>query len=97
MGLCVPGAFGHPDHTILELDDAVSEAKFHIIQLIEKKSLPETWQDVKPDIQRSGVQQIRGKRRWVFIYEKDLAKKTIKIFMTPLGQFISFEYVPSSY
>ncbi len=99
MGSCVPGAFAHLDHTILELDDAVSEARFNMTRLIENKSLPETWQDVEPDMQRSGVQHIHGKRRWVFIYEnaneKDSTKRTIKIFMTPLGNFISFEYVQS--
>ena len=100
MGLCVPGAFAHPDHTILELDDAVSEAKFYFIGLVENKTLSETWQNISPDMQRSEVQNIHGKRRWVFIYENpgesDPAKRTIKILMTPLGKFISFEYVSTS-
>jgi hypothetical protein len=98
MLLLIPtSVLGHPEHGF-NRPDAEDQSKREIERLVVEHKLPEFWNNAFLDMDKSGMQSINGKKRWIMVYEMPEEKagqqKYIKIIMTPMGKFVGYEFIP---
>ena len=88
---------GHGDG--MGLDEVIEVGKLEINRLVDDKLLPASWKEsAEFDYDKTdGLVQIKGKKRWVVAYansaEPDPMKRAIRIVFTPMGKFVSYEFV----
>lgn len=88
--------FAHPEPGF-GFVNAEDQGKLEINRLVEEKVLPQTWNSAYSELDLSGTEVIKGKKRWAMVYrnadEVDQSKALIKIIMTPLGKFVTYEFI----
>ena len=90
----------HPGHwDKLGLDEVIDVGNIMITRLANGKEIAETWKksaEFNYDLS-DGFIKIKGKNRWVVVYENSLendpSKSMIRIIMTPKGKFVGYEYI----
>ena len=83
--------FAHPEPGF-GIVNAEDQGKLEIDRLVDKKILSQDWNTAFSDLDQSGQQVIKGKKRWVMVYENSKGE-AVKIIMTPLGKFIAYELI----
>ena len=83
--------FAHPEPGF-GIVNAEDQGKLYIEKLVNEKVLSQDWASAFADLDQSGSQVIKGKKRWVMVYENSVGG-VIKVTMTPLGKFVTYEII----